>query len=101
VQLMSTLDSTQGQMDGFFGQFPYNTNATRIGWRMWEIDLRFAPGLPPGWGRARGSAQCTSPTPPTVPILVSYTILKKISHVAFVLKGLLFPRSPGGVCVDY
>ena len=24
-------------------------NATRIGWRLWEIDLRFAPGLPPGW----------------------------------------------------
>jgi len=25
------------------------TNATRIGWHLWEIDLRFAPGLPPGW----------------------------------------------------
>ena len=23
-----------------------HTNATRIGWYMWEIDLRFAPGLP-------------------------------------------------------
>ena len=21
-------------------------NATRIGWHLWEIDLRFAPGLP-------------------------------------------------------
>ena len=39
-----------------------HTNATRIGWHLWEIDLRFAPGLPPGWGggskhladRARG-----------------------------------------------
>jgi len=20
-----------------------------IGWHLWEIDLRFAPGLPPGW----------------------------------------------------
>ena len=34
-------------------------NATRIGWHLWEIDLRFAPGLPPGWesaweGRRRG-----------------------------------------------
>ena len=28
-----------------------HTNATRIGWHLWEIDLRFAPGLPPGWGR--------------------------------------------------
>ena len=26
-----------------------HTNATRIGWHPWEIDLRFAPGLPPGW----------------------------------------------------
>jgi len=26
-----------------------HTHATRIGWHMWEIDLRFAPGLPPGW----------------------------------------------------
>ena len=25
-----------------------HTNATRIGWHPWEIDLRFAPGLPPG-----------------------------------------------------
>ena len=26
-----------------------HTNSTRIGWHLWEIDLRFAPGLPPGW----------------------------------------------------
>jgi len=26
-----------------------HTNATRIGWHLWQIDLRFAPGLPPGW----------------------------------------------------
>ena len=26
-----------------------HTNATRIGWHLWEIDLRFSPGLPPGW----------------------------------------------------
>ena len=26
-----------------------HTHATRIGWHLWEIDLRFAPGLPPGW----------------------------------------------------
>ena len=27
----------------------YHTDATRIGWHLWEIDLKFAPGLPPGW----------------------------------------------------
>ena len=26
-----------------------HTNAARIGWHLWEIDLRFAPGLSPGW----------------------------------------------------
>ena len=26
-----------------------HTNTTRIGWHLWEIDLRLAPGLPPGW----------------------------------------------------
>ena len=26
-----------------------HTHATRIGWHLWEIDLRFAPGLPLGW----------------------------------------------------
>ena len=25
-----------------------HTNATRIGWHLREIDLKFAPGLPPG-----------------------------------------------------
>jgi len=29
-----------------------HTNATRIGWYLWEIDLRFAPGLPPGLARS-------------------------------------------------
>ena len=38
---MSTLETPQGQMDG--------SNATKIGWHLWEIDLRFAPGLPLGW----------------------------------------------------
>ena len=26
-----------------------HTNATRIGWYLWEIDLRFASGLSAGW----------------------------------------------------
>ena len=28
-----------------------HTNVTGIGWHLWEIDLRFASGLPPGWER--------------------------------------------------
>ena len=28
-----------------------HTNATSQRWHLWEIDLRFAPGVPPGWGR--------------------------------------------------
>ena len=31
-----------------------HTNSTRIGWHLWEIDLRFAPGSPPGWVGAAG-----------------------------------------------
>ena len=31
-----------------------HTNATSIGWHLWQINLRFAPGLPPGWKYARG-----------------------------------------------
>ena len=27
----------------------YHTNANRIGWHLWEINLRFATVLPPGW----------------------------------------------------
>jgi len=33
-----------------------HTNATRTGWHLWEIDLRFAYGLPPGWRLVRGMA---------------------------------------------
>ena len=32
-----------------------HTNATRIGWNLWNIDLRFAPGLPPGWTVSRST----------------------------------------------
>ena len=35
------------QIDGFVSQLPFNT--TRVEWHPWEIGLRFAPGLPPGW----------------------------------------------------
>ena len=52
-----TLEATQGQMDGSFVNS--HTNATSIGRHLWEIDLTFAPGLPPGWGTVaeRESAQ--------------------------------------------
>jgi hypothetical protein len=32
-------------------------NATRIGWHLCQIELRFAPGLPPGWNRDRARVQ--------------------------------------------
>jgi len=37
-------------------------NATRIGWHLWEIDLRFAPGLPPGWCAAESRPSSTART---------------------------------------
>ena len=36
----------------------YHTNATMIRWHLWEIDSRFAPGLPPGWQSCPPAAQC-------------------------------------------
>ena len=30
-----------------------HTNATRIRWHLWKIDLRFAPGLSLGWSGGR------------------------------------------------
>ena len=35
-----------------------HTNATRIGWHLWEIYLTFAPGLPPGWILRRDNLTC-------------------------------------------
>ena len=35
-----------------------HTNAARIRWHLWEIDLRFAPGLPQGW---KNPFSCTQP----------------------------------------
>jgi len=49
IYILPALETTQGQTDGVFSQLPYKS---RIGWHLWEIDLRFASGLPPGWGRA-------------------------------------------------
>ena len=40
-----------------------HTNATRIGWHLWEIDLRFAPGLPPGWFRSASPSYSTLSDP--------------------------------------
>jgi len=41
---LSALEATQGQIDGFFSQLPYKCYQY-----LWEIDLRFAPGLPAEW----------------------------------------------------
>jgi len=38
-----------------------HTNATRIGWHLWVIGLRFAPGLPPGWPVLSTREQSVSP----------------------------------------
>ena len=43
----ATLEATQGQNDSFFSQLPYKCYLEE-----WEIDLRIATGLPPGWGYA-------------------------------------------------
>jgi len=43
--------------------FNSHTNATKIGWHLWEIDLRFAHGLPPGWQRAHLPPQRVHPPP--------------------------------------
>ena len=41
-----------------------HTNVTKIGWHLWEIDLRFATGLPPGWGDE------PEPSPAVAPVAV-------------------------------
>jgi len=38
-----------------------HTKAARIGWHLWEIDLRFAPGLPPGRKRHRSPSRSARP----------------------------------------
>ena len=43
-----------------------HTNASRIGWHLWEIDLMFAPGLPPGWHPLEKGDVChANSLPPT------------------------------------
>ena len=39
--------ATQGQIDGFFSQITYKCHQNRVA--AVGVDLRFAPGLPPGW----------------------------------------------------
>ena len=41
-----------------------HTNAVRIGWHLGEIDLRVAPGLPPGWSQGAGAGTCRAFPPP-------------------------------------
>ena len=55
VCLFSTLKATQGQIDIVLVNS--HTNATRIGWHLWEIGLGFAPGLPPRWLDVTGVKQ--------------------------------------------
>ena len=46
----TTLETAEGQFDGFFSQLPYKCHQHRV---VWEIDLRFAHGLSPGWKRPK------------------------------------------------
>ena len=39
----------QPRGNSMFFSVNYHTNATSKRWHLWEIDIRFAPGLPPGW----------------------------------------------------
>ena len=59
VRGISTLEATHGQIDGFYSE-PH-TNASSKSWHLWEIDLRFAPGLPPGWEIS--ACECRNPEP--------------------------------------
>ena len=56
--LTSALEATQGQNDSVCSQIPYTCYLKK--WHLWEIDLRFAPGLPPG---------CPHPPPPAQTLL--------------------------------
>jgi len=42
------MESTQGQIDGIFGQLQYKCHRNRVEF-VGQIDLIFAPGLPPEW----------------------------------------------------
>ena len=46
--LEATLEAAHGQQM-MVSLVNSHTNATRIGWHLWEIDIRVSPGLPPGW----------------------------------------------------
>ena len=43
----AALEATQGKW--MVSLVNSHTHATTKRWHLWEIDLRFAPGLPPGW----------------------------------------------------
>ena len=43
----SALKTTGGQIDGLFGQFSFKCYLAEVA--PVGVDLRFAPGLPPGW----------------------------------------------------
>ena len=47
------LETTHGQMDGFFSQLPFKCHLSK-GWHLWEVDLGFALNSTPGWSAASG-----------------------------------------------
>jgi len=54
-----------------------HTNATSKRWHLWEIDLRFAPGLPPGWLGVRSQLESCARSAPRTPSAapVRWTVL--------------------------
>ena len=75
----SSLEATQGQMDGFFGQFPYKCHQNRVA--SVGVDCRFAHGLPPGWNYL-------NPDPPISGMWCTFNFRLRFPHL---LAG--FPRS--------
>ena len=59
-----------------------HTNATRIGWHLWEIDLRFAPGLPPGRIRSPDLPSPHAPLPTYAHPLLNIAAMSECSRRA-------------------
>ena len=64
----------------------FHTNATRIGWHLWEIDFGFAPGLPLGWCRRTAGLvfvnaflSLAGSLPPSLPLSLSLCLSLPLS----------------------
>ena len=73
-----------------------HTTATRIGWHLWEIDLRFAIGLPPGVGFDRVSVTLSMLTP-LCPNGNSYRRVYRLCDCGLFTQSLCSPAERRGV----